>query len=62
MEKETKKEMYNRELGLLHCNSCNSNLIIKYINQSQQILLCSNNKVRIFFNNNILYIYSACFH
>ena len=47
MEKETKKELYNRGLGLLHCNSCNSNLIIKYINQSQQILLCSNNKVRI---------------
>ena len=47
MEKETKKEFYFREFGLLHCNSCNSNLILKYINQFQQILLCSNNKVRI---------------
>ena len=47
MEKETNKQFYNREIGLLHCNSCNSNLVLKYLNQSQQILLCSNNKVRI---------------
>ncbi len=47
MEKETKKEFYNKEFELLHCNSCNSSLVIKYLNQSQQILLCSNNKVRI---------------
>ena len=50
MEKGSKKEFYNREFELLHCNSCNSNLIIKYLNQSQQILLCSNNKVRKLYN------------
>ena len=47
MQRENKKEFYINELKSFHCNLCNSNLIMKYLNQSQQILLCSNKNVRI---------------
>ena len=46
MEKANKKIFYFNELKSIHCNICNSDLVIKYLNQSQQILLCSNKNVR----------------
>ncbi len=47
MDKKNKTKIYLNELKSLHCNLCNSNLTIKYLNQIQQIILCSNKKVRI---------------
>ena len=46
MEKQNKTKFYLNELKSLHCNICNSNLIIKYLNHAQQIILCSNKEVR----------------
>ena len=53
MDKINKTQFYLNELISLHCNYCNSNLMIKYLNQTQQIILCSNKKVRI----NTFYIF-----
>ena len=47
MDKNNKTNFYLDELISLHCNYCNSNLMMKYLNQTQQIILCSNKKVRI---------------
>ena len=47
MDKTSKTKINLNELKTIHCNVCNSNLIMKYLNQSQQIILCSNKKVRI---------------
>ena len=46
MDKKNQSKEYLNELQLLHCNLCNSNLVMKYLNQSQQIILCSNKNVR----------------
>ena len=45
MEKENKSQLIANELKSIHCIICNSTLVLKYLNQSQQILLCSNKKV-----------------
>lgn len=50
MDKNNQSKFYLNELKTLHCILCNSNLVIKYLNQSQQIILCSNKKVRMFIN------------
>ena len=43
---------YNKnELKSIHCICCKSNLIMKYLNQSQQIILCSNKNVSIYLSN-----------
>ena len=56
MEKQSKTNFYSNELKSLHCNICNSNLIMKYLNHAQQIILCSNKNVRkIIYNINIIY-------
>ena len=36
---------YSEEISAMHCNLCNSNLVLKYINQNQRIILCSNKSV-----------------
>ena len=46
MDKKNQSKEYLNEIKSLHCNLCNSNLVMKYLNQSQQIILCSNKKVR----------------
>ena len=33
-----------------HCTSCGSNLVLKYLNENNQILICSNKQVKYFFN------------
>ena len=43
--KMEKSKRYINEIKTLHCNICNSNLILKYLNQFQRIVLCSNKKV-----------------
>ena len=42
---------YENDIKSLHCNLCNSNLVMKHLNQFQRILLCSNKSV-----NNIFFI------
>ena len=42
---------YSEEISTMHCNLCNSNLVLKYINQNQRIILCSNKSVIILFFN-----------
>ena len=46
--KKNQIKNYVNDLKSLHCISCNSNLIMKYLNQSQQIILCSNKSVSLF--------------
>ena len=33
------------ELKSIHCNSCGSSLVMKFLNFSQQIMACSNKNV-----------------
>ena len=40
-----KSKKYVDEIKALHCTLCNSNLILKYLNQTQRIILCSNKSV-----------------
>ena len=40
-----KSKKYVDEIKTLHCTLCNSNLILKYLNQTQRIILCSNKSV-----------------
>ena len=39
------REITSDELKSIHCNYCNSDLVMKYLNQFQQIILCSNKNV-----------------
>lgn len=41
-----KKDLILNELKSFHCNSCCSSLSIKFLNQTQQIVICSNKNVR----------------
>ena len=43
--KMEKSKKYVDEIKTLHCTLCNSNLILKYLNQTQRIILCSNKSV-----------------
>ena len=52
-----KSKRYINEIKTLHCNICNSNLILKYLNQFQRIVLCSNKKVIYIIN---LYFIIQC--
>ena len=45
MDKVSKTKFYSDELKSIHCNYCNSDLVMKYLNQFQQIILCSNKNV-----------------
>ena len=47
-----KSKKYVDEIKSLHCSLCNSNLVLKFLNQSQRIVLCSNKSV-----NNIFMIF-----
>ena len=40
-----KSKKYVDEIKTLRCTLCNSNLILKYLNQTQRIILCSNKSV-----------------
>ena len=40
-----KSKAYSKEISSLHCNICNSNLVLKHLNQIQRIILCSNKSV-----------------
>ena len=53
-----KSKKYMEEIKSFHCCMCNSNLVLKYLNQSQRITLCSNKEVNHNFNDifNILKI------
>ena len=56
-----KSKKYDNEIKTLHCTLCNSNLVLKYLNQSQRIILCSNKSVNnifiIFFKNSVYSLY-----
>ena len=52
-----KSKRYINEIKTLHCNICNSNLILKYLNQFQRIVLCSNKKIIYIIN---LYFIIQC--
>ena len=50
MENEKKTSKINiNEIKTLHCNLCNSNLVLKHLNQFQRIILCSNKAVNNIF-------------
>jgi ssDNA-binding Zn-finger/Zn-ribbon topoisomerase 1 len=40
-----------------HCTSCGSNLVLKYLNEKNQMLVCSNKQVKYIFN----YFFSVSF-
>ena len=41
---------YIDEIQSFHCSMCNSNLVLKYLNHFQRIILCSNKEVNNNFN------------
>ena len=50
---------YIDEIQSFHCCMCNSNLVLKYLNHFQRIILCSNKEVNNNFNKyfkNIVFI------
>ena len=53
---------YINDLKSIHCIYCNSNLMMKYLNHSQQITLCSNKNVSLYLFKIFLFIYSVYFH
>ena len=49
METSKESKKFLTQINSLHCNLCNSPLVLKYLNQFQQITLCSNKLVSISF-------------
>ena len=50
-----KSKKYMEEIKSFRCSICNSNLVLKYLNQSQRITLCSNKEVNHNFNKYLIF-------
>ena len=53
--KMEKSKKYMEEIKSFRCSICNSNLVFKYLNQSQRITLCSNKEVNHNFNKYLIF-------